>query len=303
MTRRTENAYAVGTADATICSNPAVHAQGFRSTTVRTHFVVNKHPGQAQTIRIPLWPGFEQMSRVAVITLSGTSGLESHNECREDGRAEEVGWPDVSFIEFGGEVTTVTVPPASMTVIVVEVASPSFEIAGQVRDTAGRPLAGVTVEATNGTPYTAVTDDYGIYRISDLPEDAYTVSVTGVGDHVGSSQQVDLEQEPFPIATFTLTPRLSGAVKRWNTQHTELLAVPGAVVWVEPSGGGSVLASTTTDCEGNFTLPVAGGSYDVKADFPDDGITARVKPSVDVTASPACIQFVIAGTATPTFCN
>ena len=80
MTRRTENAYAVGTADATICSNPAVHAQGFRSTTVRTHFVVNKHPGQAQTIRIPLWPGFEQMSRVAVITLSGTNGLEWKNE-------------------------------------------------------------------------------------------------------------------------------------------------------------------------------------------------------------------------------
>ena len=296
------NAYAVGTADETVCSNTAVHAQGFRSATVRTHFVVNKHPDQAQTIRIPLWPGFEQMSRVAVITLSGTSGLESHNECREDGRADEVVWPAVSFIEFGGTGTTVTVPPASMTVFVVEVASPSFEIAGQVRDTAGRPLPGVTVEATNGTAFTAVTDDYGIYRLSDLPEDAYTVSVTGVGDHVGSSQQVDLQQEPFPIANFTLTPRLSGAVKRWNTQHTELLAVHGAAVWVEPSGGGAVLASTTTDCEGNFLLPVAAGVYDVAARHPRYG-EPNTFHDADVTSASTCLTFVLAQGAEPAVCQ
>ena len=196
-----------------------------------------------------------------------------------------------SATQFGGEVSSVTLPPASLTVFVVEVASPSFEIGGLVRDTAGRPLAGVTVEATNGTAFTAVTDDYGIYRLSDLPEDAYTVSVTGVGDHVGSSQQVDLQQEPFPIANFTLTPRLSGAVKRWNTQHTELLAVPGAVVWVEPSGGGDVVASTTTDCEGNFTLPVAAGSYVAKAEHP--GYAGRPGREVDVSSSAGCIAFTV----------
>ena len=115
--------------------------------------------------------------------------------------------------------------------------------------------------------------------------------VTGVGDHVGSSQQVDLEQEPFPIANFTLTPRLSGAVKRWNTQHTELLAVPGAVVWVEPSGGGSVLASTTTDCEGNFMLPVAAGSYRISARRAvDDTAGATV---VNVTGGNACFSFIV----------
>ena len=284
------NAYAVGTADETVCSNTAVHAQGFRSATVRTHFVVNKHPDQAQTIRIPLWPGFEQMSRVAVITLSGTSGLESHNECREDGRADEVVWPAVSFIEFGGTGTTVTVPPASMTVFVVEVASPSFEIAGQVRDTAGRPLPGVTVEATNGIPYTAVTDDYGIYRISDLPEDAYTVSVTGVGDHVGSSQQVDLGQEPFPVSNFTLTPRLSGTV-RSSAQGNP--PVPGAVVWVEPSGGGDVVASTTTDCEGNFSLPVAGGTYRVRADSAFDTRDPVLQDPVDASSGAAVVNLVL----------
>lgn len=193
-----------------------------------------------------------------------------------------------SATQFGGEVSSVTVPPASMTVFVVEVASPSFEIAGQVRDTAGRPLPGVTVEATNGIPYTAVTDDYGIYRISDLPEDAYTVSVTGVGDHVGSSQQVDLGQEPFPVSNFTLTPRLSGTV-RSSAQGNP--PVPGAAVWVEPSGGGDVVASTTTDCEGNFLLPVAAGSYVAKAEHP--GYAGRPGREVDVSSSAGCIAFTV----------
>ena len=193
-----------------------------------------------------------------------------------------------SATQFGGEVSSVTVPPASMTVFVVEVASPSFEISGQVRDTAGRPLPGVTVEATNGTAFTAVTDDYGIYRISDLPEDAYTVSVTGVGDHVGSSQQVDLGQEPFPVSNFTLTPRLSGTV-RSSAQGNP--PVPGAAVWVEPSGGGDVVASTTTDCEGNFLLPVAAGSYVAKAEHP--GYAGRPGREVDVSSSAGCIAFTV----------
>ena len=202
-----------------------------------------------------------------------------------------------SATQFGGEVSSVTLPPASLTVFVVEVASPSFEIGGLVRDTAGRPLAGVTVEATNGTAFTAVTDDYGIYRLSDLPEDAYTVSVTGVGDHVGSSQQVDLQQEPFPIANFTLTPRLSGAVKRWNTQHTELLAVPGAVVWVEPSGGGDVVASTTTDCEGNFNLPVSPGSYRISGGHQDHPLPLRA--TADVTGGGMVFDILLQENATP----
>ena len=195
-----------------------------------------------------------------------------------------------SATQFGGEVSSVTVPPASMTVFVVEVASPSFEISGQVRDTAGRPLPGVTVEATNGIPYTAVTDDYGIYRISDLPEDAYTVSVTGVGDHVGSSQQVDLGQEPFPVSNFTLTPRLSGTV-RSSAQGNP--PVPGAAVWVEPSGGGDVVASTTTECEGNFSLPVAGGTFRVRADSAFDTRDPVLQDPVDASSGAAVVNLVL----------
>ena len=205
-----------------------------------------------------------------------------------------------SATQFGGEVSSVTVPPASMTVFVVEVASPSFEIAGQVRDTAGRPLPGVTVEATNGTAFTAVTDEYGIYRLSDLPEDAYTVRVTGVGDHVGSSQQVDLGQEPFPVSNFTLTPRLRGSVRLPAQQGGG--PVPGAAVWVEPSGGGAVLASTTTDCEGNFLLPVAAGVYDVAARHPRYG-EPNTFHDADVTSASTCLTFVLAQGAEPAVCQ
>jgi hypothetical protein len=152
----------------------------------------------------------------------------------------------------------------------------------------------VTVEATNGIPYTAVTDDYGIYRISDLPEDAYTVSVTGVGDHVGSSQQVDLGQEPFPVSNFTLTPRLSGTV-RSSAQGNP--PVPGAVVWVEPSGGGDVVASTTTDCEGNFNLPVSPGSYRISGGHQDHPLPLRA--TADVTGGGMVFDILLQENATP----
>ena len=99
---------------------------------------------------------------------------------------------------------------------------------------------------------------------------------------------MDLEQEPFPIANFTLTPRLSGTV-RSSAQGNP--PVPGAAVWVEPSGGGDVVASTTTDCEGNFLLPVAAGSYVAKAEHP--GYAGRPGREVDVSSSAGCIAFTV----------
>jgi len=104
---------------------------------------------------------------------------------------------------------------------------------------------------------------------------------------------VDLEQEPFPIANFTLTPRLSGTVKRPPVfPETEPQPVPGAAVWVEPSGGGSAIATTVSDCAGNFSLPVAAGTYDVKADHPNDSIATKFINGVSVTSGAACVSFI-----------
>ena len=241
-------------------------------------------------------------SPVFVVTLSGSAGMDSNNECTSDGRADEVGWPAVTVLAAPTGVLELELPPASLTVVVCELPDPAFELAGQVATPSGEPLSGATIEADSGSAtYTATADRLGLFRLNDIPRGTFTVSVDYRDGWVTSPQQVDLEQEPFPIANFTLTPRLSGTVRLPAQQGGG--PVPGAAVWVEPSGGGAVIASTTTDCEGNFTLPVAGGTFDVKADFPDDGITARVKANVNVTASATCINFVLAAGATPTLCN
>ena len=67
--------------------------------------------------------------------------------------------------------------------------------------------------------------------------------------------------------------------------------VPGAAVWAVPSGGGQAIASTVSDCAGNFSLPVAAGSYTVYTDHPSYNTTRSL--SVDVTSSVACVAFTL----------
>ena len=183
-----------------------------------------------------------------------------------------------SATQFGGEVSSVTLPPASLTVFVVEVASPSFEIGGLVRDTAGRPLAGVTVEATHGL------------RFTDLPQGDYDIEVQP-GGYIVEYGEADLTQAQYAVASFSLEPRLRGTVKLPEQQGGD--PVPGAAVWVEPSGGGAVVASTTTDCEGNFTLPVAAGQYTLAVQRVADSTPTTITAYVSV--SNACFSFVLGG--------
>ena len=294
------NAYAVGTADATDCSNPAIYAQSFRNDNNIAVFLINKDPAAAHSLRVAT--GAQPETPVFAVTLSGSAGMESNNECTADGRADEVGWPTVTVMEPVAGPLAFEAPPASMTVIVAESVEPTFEIAGYVVAASGQPLAGVTVEANSGTPYTTITDEYGLYRITDVPRGIYDVSVTNAGGYIPIIQEAEVsDQTPYPVNNFTLTPRLSGTVKRWNAQQTELLPVPGAAVWVEPSGGGAVLASTTTDCEGSFVLPVASGTYRLDAAHTSFGNPDHA--AVDVTQSAACYTIVLADFADPTACE
>ncbi len=218
-----------------------------------------------------------------------TGGPKDRNECTSDGRADEVGWPAVTVLAAPTGVLELELPPASLTVVVCELPDPVFELAGQVATPSGEPLSGATIEADSGSAtYTATADRLGLFRLNDIPRGTFTVSVDYRDGWVTSPQQVDLEQEPFPIANFTLTPRLSGTV-RSSAQGNP--PVPGAAVWVEPSGGGDVVASTTTDCEGNFLLPVAAGSYVAKAEHP--GYAGRPGREVDVSSSAGCIAFTV----------
>src|SRR3954463_16135876 len=58
-------------------------------------------------------------------------------------------------------------------------------IAGNVRDAAGKPVAGVKVEASSPVLIekvrTAFTDGQGLYKITDLPAGAYEVTFSAAG--------------------------------------------------------------------------------------------------------------------------
>ncbi len=57
---------------------------------------------------------------------------------------------------------------------------PEFGIAGRVRDAAGRPVPGVSLEIVNdadGTVADAATDRFGLYRVDGLPPGTYQLRV------------------------------------------------------------------------------------------------------------------------------
>ena len=152
-----------------------------------------------------------------------------------------------------------------------------------------------------GLPRTPLPSCFGPF----VPENSGREALAGAacGPKDGKYGEADLTQAQQAVASFTITPRLSGTVGKWvDEQHTELVPVAGAAVWAVPSGGGDAI-TTVSDCDGNFVLPVAAGSYDVRADVAGDLISPRLKQSVDVTSTSACISFIIAADATPGPCN
>ena len=98
----------------------------------------------------------------------------------------------------------------------------------------------------------------------------------------------------FHSAEWQTPPRLPEAAR---PQFPQSQPVPGAAVWVEPSGGGQAIASTVTDCAGNFALPVVAGSYRLKAQRPNDQEAKAV--TADVTAGSACFSFVLGDLSDP----
>ena len=92
----------------------------------------------------------------------------------------------------------------------------------------------------------------------------------------------------FHSAEWQTPPRLPEAAR---PQFPQSQPVPGAAVWVEPSGGGQAIASTVTDCAGNFALPVAARSYRVVAQHLDFGVSRWLE--VNVSQSPACVAFTL----------
>ena len=97
-------------------------------------------------------------------------------------------------------------------------------IAGQVRDTSGGVLPGVTVEASSPAlieqTRTAVTDSQGQYNIIDLRPGTYTVVFTLTGFRVRGSRHHDFRDSDHVV--FQLAGELHG-VTRMRVERRQLL--------------------------------------------------------------------------------
>lgn len=95
---------------------------------------------------------------------------------------------------------------AAVPVMAVGVAAQSGTITGKVTSAeSGRPIENATIKATvtGGTPYGAVSGADGAFRIVNLPDGAYTVSVNALGFAPKSSANV----RPGAALSIAMTPR------------------------------------------------------------------------------------------------
>src|SRR5687767_573677 len=93
-------------------------------------------------------------------------------------------------------VLVTTMGTLTFVVLASSVASAQSSIAGDVTDTSGASLPGVTVEASSAALIeklrTAVTDDRGAYRLVDLRPGVYTVVFTLPGFRVVRREGLEL---------------------------------------------------------------------------------------------------------------
>ena len=178
-----------------------------------------------------------------------------------------------------------TAPAASMSVYEFMLAASLLDLTGVVSTPSG-PLAGASVSCQG---FVAITDALGRFYFTDLSPGPCAVSGTASGYIItGDQVTIPVTGNGGAWAALDAVPRLSGTV-RSSAQGSP--PVPGAAVWVEPSGGGQAIASTVADCAGNFALPVAAGSYRVVAQHLDFGVSRWLE--VNVSQSPACVAFTL----------
>lgn len=124
-------------------------------------------------------------------------------------------------------------------------------IVGNVTDQSGAAISGATVKATSvdrGTVYNAVSNDAGLYRISELPAGSYTLTVEKVGF-------ASVSHDQFVLAVNQVA-RIDFALK--VGQVTETLEVTGAPPVLETD---ATQVSTVIDAQTNDNLPLASRNY------------------------------------------
>ena len=124
-------------------------------------------------------------------------------------------------------------------------------IVGTVTDQSGAAVAGARVKATSvarGTSYTAVSNDAGLYRISALPADNYTLTIEKAGFATVSHTAFVLAVNQVARVDVALTVG----------QVTQTVEVTGAPPVLETD---STQVSTVINAATNDNLPLASRNY------------------------------------------
>ncbi len=124
-------------------------------------------------------------------------------------------------------------------------------IVGTITDQSGAAVAGASVKANSvdrGTSYSAVSNDAGLYRISELPAGSYTLTV-------GKTGFATVSRDAF-VLTVNQVARIDLALK--VGQVSETMEVTGAAPVLETD---STQVNTVINAETNDNLPLASRNY------------------------------------------
>jgi len=124
-------------------------------------------------------------------------------------------------------------------------------LVGTITDQGGATVPGATVKAISvdrGTSYSAVSDDAGLYRISQLPAGSYTLKV-------GKTGFATVSREAF-VLTVNQIARVDLALK--VGQVSETVEVTGAAPVLQTE---SAQVNTVINAETNDNLPLASRNY------------------------------------------
>ena len=293
------NHLARATADETqVRSNSRLFAQSFRDEDRVRLFIVNFDAEDAQTARVYLGDGVIPSGPTVVYQLTGSNGMESTNECSGGVQVRD---PAVTFTIITSNLFNLSAPAASLTVYDIAL-DDGAQILGVWADSVtGAPVRGAAVAEPGTGPTLATTDDFGVFFISGLSAGEHTLVVR---DSRYVVQPANLTAGTTPVtAALVAVPTLSGTVKRPAVPpETQSQPVPGAAVWAAEPGNTVPLFSTVTDCEGNFSLPVPGGVYDVWAGRPGSQ-DRRSYSNAYVVDAAVCVSFVIGDGGSALLCQ
>jgi protocatechuate 3,4-dioxygenase beta subunit len=180
----------------------------------------------------------------------------------------------------------------------------AFTIQGEVRDTAGQPLANASVFASGCDLFYSATTDVqgryllragvGEYRVRATKSgyqfaDSQTVVLPPSAQHINFTLQLEPGSTPLPPPPPGPTYTVSGQVTDQNGQAVEAVTVKASGATYAYNG------FTTTNQQGEYTVTIPIGSYSVVAE--KDYYTRPPTQTVTVPPNHTKVDFVISSIA------